>query len=361
MKNLTIGVIGGGQLGQMICMACQKLGMKVVVFSDQGNSPATFVTSEVIVADYLDKKALKKFADLVDVITFEFENIPFETLDFLASKKPVHPNPNILKTTQNRILEKNFLNSIGIKTTDFAEISSLQDLEKKLEKFKKAILKTATMGYDGKGQYVLSSKEEAKKIFPKVKNQKLILEKFCKFSKEISVIVARSKSGEIACYEPLQNIHKSGILDESIYPSNISKKLESDAKKIASKIALKLDLIGVLAVEFFVVGDELLVNELAPRPHNSGHFSIDACLSSQFDQLARAISDLKLGSTKFYFSGYMKNLIGDEIYDVEKYLKNPNAKLHNYGKSEAKAGRKMGHVNILKSPLKPMLKPLAKS
>lgn len=327
------------------------MGFSTAVFTDQKNSPASFVTNQTIVAKYSDKKALKKFADLVDVATFEFENIPFGTASYVASQVQFFPRAEVLKITQHRILEKNFLNSIGVKTADYAEILSLEELQKNLKKFKKnspgAILKTATMGYDGKGQFVLTKAAEAEKIWPQVKSQKLILEKFCPFDSEISVIVARGKKGEIKTYAPLTNIHKNGILDESIYPAKISEALKTKAQTIAKKIVEKLDLVGILAVEFFVIGDELLVNELAPRPHNSGHFSMDACVTSQFEQLIRAIAGLPLGSTEFHSQGRMKNLIGDEVKNLEKFYKNPRAKVHLYGKAEVKAGRKMGHVNLL--------------
>ncbi len=348
MKKIsTIGIIGGGQLGRMICFYAHKMGFKTVIFSDLPNSPASFVTNQTIVADYTDKKALKKFAALVDVATFEFENIPFATADFVASQVELAPKAQVLKIAQNRILEKNFLNSIKVKTAEFAEISSLEDLQKNLKKFGKAILKTATMGYDGKGQFVLKTAADATKAWAKAKNQKLILEKFCPFDSEISVMVARSKDGEISAYEPLTNIHKNGILDISIYPTKISKALQIKAQKLAEKIAKEIDLVGILAVEMFVIGDELLVNELAPRPHNSGHFSMDAAVTSQFEQLIRAITGLPLGSTKFHSEGFMKNLIGDEVKDLEKFYKNSNAKIHLYGKDKIAAGRKMGHVNIL--------------
>ena len=348
--NSVIGIIGGGQLGRMACFAAHKMGFRTVVFTDQENSPASFVTNQAIVADYSDEKALKKFADLIDVATFEFENIPVKTVEFLSSLKPVFPNAEVLKTTQHRILEKTFLNSIGVKTADFAEIKSLEDLQKNLKNFKKAILKTATMGYDGKGQFVLENPLELDNVWSQAKEQKLILEKFCPFESEISTIVARSKSGEISCYEPLTNIHKNAILDQSIYPAQISESLKIKAQETAIKIADKLNLIGVLAVEFFVMNDEtLLVNELAPRPHNSGHFSMDASVTSQFEQLIRAICDFPLGSTKFHSKGCMKNLIGDEIKNLEEFRNNPQAKIHLYGKLESKAGRKMGHVNILNS------------
>ena len=347
-KILTIGIIGGGQLGRMTCFYAHKMGFRTVVFTDQANSPASFVTNEVMIADYSDKEALKKFAAKVDIATFEFENIPYEAVEFLSSQVEVCPNAQVLKVTQHRILEKNFLNSIGVKTAKYAEIPSLEALLKNLEKFGKAILKTATMGYDGKGQFVLENAKEAENAWNQARNQKLILEKFCPFNSEISVVVARSKNNEIATYEPLTNIHKNSILDESIYPAKISEELKIKAQEIAKKIIEKLDLIGVLAVEFFVMENELLVNELAPRPHNSGHFSMDAAITSQFEQLIRAITGMKLGSTEFHSQGYMKNLIGDEVNDLEKFYQNPRAKIHLYGKEKIADGRKMGHVNILK-------------
>lgn len=340
MKKIhTIGIIGGGQLGRMTCFAAQQLGFRTVIFTDQKNSPASFVTNRTIVADYSDKNALKKFAESIDIATFEFENIPFKAAEYVASQVELCPKPQVLKITQNRILEKNFLNSIGVNTAEFAT----ENFAENLKKFSKGVLKTATMGYDGKGQYVL----EVGQSLPQIESQILILEKFCPFDSEISVLVARAKTGEIKSYEPLTNIHKNGILDESHYPAKISETLKIKAQTIAEKIAEELDLIGILAVEMFVIGEEILVNELAPRPHNSGHFSMDASVTSQFEQLIRAITGLPLGSTEFHSNGYMKNLIGDEVKDLEKFYQNPRTKIHLYGKEKIAAGRKMAHVNIL--------------
>lgn len=339
MKEIsTIGIIGSGQLGRMACFAAHQLGFRTVIFTDQKNSPASFVTNQTIVADYSDKEALKKFAESVDVITLEFENIPFEVANYLASLVPFYPKPEILKTTQHRILEKNFINSIGIKTTEYAT----SDFAENLKKFGKGILKTAMMGYDGKGQSVVSD-TLASDTFP----VEMILEKFCPFDSEISVMVVRSTTGEIKTYEPLTNIHKNGILDESHYPAKVSESLKIKAQWIAEKIAKEIDLVGILAVEMFVVGEELLVNELAPRPHNSGHFSMDAAITSQFEQMIRAVTGLPLGSTDFHSHGYMKNLIGDDVKDVKKFFQNSRAKIHLYGKEKIAAGRKMAHVNIL--------------
>ena len=334
----------------MICQSAKKLGFNTIVFGDQNNSPASLVADEMIVANYKDFDALKNFASKIDVVTCEFENIPFETADFLSKIVQISPSPEILKIAQNRILEKSFINKIGVKTANWLEIKSLPDLESALSKFKKAILKTATMGYDGKGQFVLNYGDDLVKIWQEVKGKSLILEEFCPFSSEISVMIARAKNGEISCYEPLTNIHKNGILDESHYPAKISEKTKIKAQEIAAKIAEELNLIGILAIEFFALENgELIVNEMAPRPHNSGHFSMDANNTSQFEQLVRVISELELGNVEFVRSGFMKNLIGDDVNNIAEYKENPDAKIHLYGKEEVKVGRKMGHVNILTS------------
>lgn len=344
----TLGIIGGGQLGRMICFYAQMMGYRTVIFTDQKDSPASFVTNQTIVGDYLDKIALTKFCDAIDFATFEFENIPLETAEFVAQNSQLYPNVETLKITQNRILEKNFLNENQVKTAEYKVINSFDDLEKGLTIFKKAILKTAIMGYDGKGQFVLEDIELAKKVYENVKNYPLILEKFCRFDDEVSVIVARSKSGEIKAYEPLTNVHKNGILQRSFYPSKLSLPQKIKTQKTATKIAEKLDLVGIMAVEFFIVDNKILVNELAPRPHNSGHFSMNASITSQFEQLIRAITGKALGDARFHSQGQMINLIGDEVNDIEKYQNNPKAKIHLYGKGEAKEGRKMGHINVLK-------------
>lgn len=346
--NSTIGILGGGQLGRMSCFAAHKMGFKTVIFSNEENAPAEFVTNKTIIADFKDEKALHQFADLVDVISFEFENIPVESVEFLEKIKPVFPSSKVLKVTQNRILEKSFVNKIGIKTADFVEVKSLEDLKNGLTKFGKAILKTATLGYDGKGQFILNEGEELEKIWVQVASKELILEKFCPFEKEISVIVAKGLNEEIACFEPLENIHKNGILDKSIYPANIAEDLKIKAQNAAKKIAEEIGLVGVLAIEFFVLAEGvLLVNEMAPRPHNSGHFSMDSAITCQFEQFIRAISGLNLGNPQFHSQGYMQNLIGFDVEKIDEFLQNKNAKIHLYGKEKIVAGRKMGHVNVL--------------
>ncbi len=353
IKPLTIGIIGGGQLGRMSAHSAQSLGHKVVIFSDQAQSPANLVSDVSIIAHYNNVEAIEEFATMIDIATFEFENIPIDCIEHLSGIRPVYPSAHVLRITQNRIFEKNFLNGIDIATADFAAIKTLEDLQKNCERFGKSVLKTATMGYDGKGQFVLENKGQAVDVWKQIAgNSELILEKFCPFTSEISVMVARSHSGEISCFAPLTNIHKNGILDKSIYPAQISEECKNNAQEIATKIAQKLDLIGVLAVEFFVMpgdksGDKLLVNELAPRPHNSGHFSMNAAHTSQFEQLIRAITDMPLGDATFHSQGYMKNLIGDEVDNLEEFIANKKAKIHLYGKKEALKGRKMGHVNVL--------------
>jgi 5-(carboxyamino)imidazole ribonucleotide synthase len=353
MKIKTIGIVGGGQLGRMICFEILKQGHKAIIFCNNQDSPAVYACNEAVIADFNDENALTNFAKKCDIITFEFENIPLHAIEFLEKITKVFPSSQILKITQNRLLEKEFLQKNHIKTANFAEVSTNQNLLQYFETFKKAILKTATMGYDGKGQFVLKEKSDALNAWDEVlehnliKN-KLILEQFCDFESEISVIVARSLGGEIACYEPLTNEHKDGILRKSTYPAQISNEVKQNAIKIAEKIAEKIDLIGVLAVEFFVMRDgELLVNEMAPRPHNSGHFSMDACQTSQFEQLVRAITNAKLGNINYHSKGFMINLIGEDVKNLEEYQQNSSAKIHLYGKKEVKEGRKMGHVNII--------------
>ena len=348
-KNSTIGIFGGGQLGMMTAIAAKKLGYKTIIFSDADNSPASKFADKTIIANYLDEEALKKFANQIDIATLEFENIPINAIDFIDKIKPVFPKAKILEITQNRLIEKNFIRKNGIAVTNFIKINNLDELKINLEKFgNKAILKTATLGYDGKGQYVLNKDSNLAEIWKENATKEMILEEFVPFESEISIMVARNLKREIVCYDPLTNIHKNGILDISIYPAKISDVTRKNARLIAHKIANDLDLIGILAVEFFVLKNgELLINELAPRPHNSGHFSMDGCKTSQFEQLIRAITGLEFGSTEFNFSGYMKNLIGKEVLDLNKYQSDQNAKIHLYGKDQVVSGRKMGHINIL--------------
>ncbi|MEI7670142.1 MAG: 5-(carboxyamino)imidazole ribonucleotide synthase [Pseudomonadota bacterium] len=344
-----IGIIGGGQLGRMMAIAGAELGYKIHIFTPEHDSPASHVAYKTTVASYDDKEALIKFAHEVSVITFEFENIPYESLALLEKEKSVFPSANILKITCNRVQEKTFLNEIGIETAKFRKVTNFQELQNAVKEIGlPAILKTCEMGYDGKGQATIKSDSDLLAIWQEINTQDAIVEGFVDFTIEISVIVARTSKDNSECYIPVHNIHKNHILDTTIVPANISPDLANEANNVAIKIAEKLDLRGLLAVEMFVTRDnKILVNELAPRPHNSGHWTMDAAITSQFEQIIRAVCGLPLGSTNMLCKAEMKNLIGEDVLDADKYLKNKNAKLYLYGKSEIRAGRKMGHVNIL--------------
>jgi 5-(carboxyamino)imidazole ribonucleotide synthase len=310
--NKTIGIIGDGQLGRMLAESASKLGCEVRFFTD-----------------YTNLEAAKLFADSVDVITYEFENIPIKTIEFLEESGKVFPNKGVLWTAQNRQREKEFFGSLGIKTANWKIIDVPTDAI-----FAKGIIKTLELGYDGKGQY--RSSEE-------IPAGTYIWEEFVNFAFEASIIIARSKSGEVKCFPLADNVHKSGILHTSTVPSKAN---QQAAENIAIKVAEKLDLVGLLAIEFFVMADgSLIANEMAPRPHNSGHYTQLACITSQFEQHLRAILNLPLGDTDILFPAMMLNLIGDD--DYSQYLNNPKASIHLYGKKEARKGRKMGHINFM--------------
>ncbi len=338
--NKTLGILGGGQLGMMIADAAKHLGIKTCIYSPAENSCAFLSADDKVIAEYDNKKALEEFASRVDVITYEFENIPLATVEYLENFKEVLPESNVIKISQNRIEEKSFLNKIGIKTAAWHKL----DLQSPTREI--GIIKTATEGYDGKGQWRI---EEITKIESlNLPDRLLIWEELVSFEKEISVIVARNANGEVKCFEPAENHHEGGILRTSTCPANISDSVKQNAKNIAEKIATELNIIGIVAVEFFVMPDgELLVNETAPRPHNSGHYTMDACKTSQFEQVLRAIFNMDLGSTEMSSNVKMLNLIGSEINQVDEYRNNPNALTHNYQKGEAREGRKMGHINII--------------
>lgn len=343
--NSIIGILGGGQLGRMTAIAAAQLGYKVHVYTPEPESPTEHICYKTTNADYLDEESLENFAKSVDLVSFEFENVPYKTLEILEKYTKVSPSSKVIKICQNRIREKDFVNSQGIKTAPYVAVSSTADLIKAVDKLGvPSVLKTAEMGYDGKGQILIKDKTQLSSI---AIEEPSILEGFVEFQKEISLIVARNEQGEVKTYQPVENIHKDHILDETIAPAIISKELELDTVRIAMEIAQGLKLIGVLAVEMFVTEQGLLVNELAPRPHNSGHYTIDACITSQFEQFVRAIAGLPLGNVTQHSKAVMKNLIGKEVHDVEKYLGEPDTKVHLYGKTHARPGRKMGHVTKL--------------
>jgi 5-(carboxyamino)imidazole ribonucleotide synthase len=347
----TIGILGNGQLGRMTALAAARLGFRTHCFGPEKDSPAEQVCTQATVADYRDVKALTKFFKACDVVTYEFENIPVEGVAAVAKAKhaPLYPSAKVLATCQDRLLEKAFLNRIGIATAPWMKVAKPRDLVRALETLgRPSVLKTARMGYDGKGQIKIGPRTSADEAFAVLKGIDGILEGFVDFRCEISVVVARGVSGA-ACYVPVENRHKHHILDVTVAPAGISAALKREAEAMALHIAGKLDLIGVLAVEMFVTRDgRLLVNELAPRPHNSGHWTIDACPASQFDQLARAVAGLPLGDASRHSDAMMKNLIGSDVDAVPKLLADKRAILHLYGKAEARAGRKMGHVTYLK-------------
>lgn len=348
----VIGIMGGGQLGRMTALAAANLGYKTHIFTNEKNSPAAQVTPLVTVAPYTDIAALKKFAKSVDVVTFEFENIPFASVQALEKMVQVNPRWEVLYVAQNRLREKNLAVKLGFGTAPFRKVTSLKALEKAYAEIGKrgAILKTTELGYDGKGQVRLKSAKDCAGAWKQLGDAECVLEGFVAFETEISVIVARNANGEAVTYEPAENSHAGGILRVTRIPARVSKKTADKAKAIALALANELKLVGLLAIEFFVTKNgDVLVNEMAPRPHNSGHWTLDACTTSQFEQFARAVCNLPLGSTKRISDVEMHNLIGDDVEKLEKYFKNPKAKIHLYGKTQVKAGRKMGHVNILKN------------
>lgn len=350
----VIGIIGGGQLGRMASLAASGMGYKTHIYCPDKNCPASQVSTEFTCAPYDDLDSLKEFAEEVDVISFEFENIPTKTVKFLERIVEVRPSSKVLYIAQNRLREKKFFNEVGAPTNRCFKISDAGDIKTAFKKIAadKAVMKTSELGYDGKGQIIIEKNSDFDLVWKKLGEKEAILEEFIGFKKEISVIIARNIEGEIAIYPVSENVHTGGILDKTTVPADISKKTADAAKTAALKIAEGLGLTGLIAVEFFVTGDGgVLVNEIAPRPHNSGHWTMDGCVTSQFEQFIRAVSGLPLGSTLQHSSVKMKNLIGKDMDDLRAILKDPNAKLHLYGKKEARNGRKMGHVNYI-SPLK---------
>ena len=345
----TIGILGGGQLGRMTALAAARLGYRCHVFAAEPDSPAAQVCGAATVADFSDLAALGRFAGAVDVVTFEFENIPAEAVRWVAASTPVMPRAEILEIAQDRLREKDFLHSIDIATAAYREVSDVTALVRAMRDFGyPAVLKSVRMGYDGKGQMTLGPETRPEEAWRHMGGDIGILEGFVDFACEISVIVARGGNGAWATYPPVENQHSAHILDTTIAPARIGAETAMRAEAIARHIAEKLDLVGLLAVEMFVTqSGNILVNELAPRPHNSGHWTIDACVTSQFEQLVRALCGLPLGSVAHHSDAVMKNLIGSEVEKWRDALADPLAKLHLYGKGEIQPGRKMGHVTRL--------------
>ena len=346
----TIGILGGGQLGRMTELAAARLGFRTHVFWPEHDAPAAQVTGLSTVAAYNDEEALAAFADDVDVVTFEFENIPDTTAEFLAAHKPTRPNPRVLHIAQQRLREKDFLASIGVPVTRYLPVASAAALSAAVEKIgPPCILKSAQFGYDGKGQVRIAADTDVAEAWGRMGASLGILEAEVDFALEASVIIARGVDGAVALYPPVENRHKHHILDETIAPARLAESTVQQAEDTARRIAEALDLVGLLAVELFVTKDgKVLVNELAPRPHNSGHWTIDACVTSQFEQFVRAVCGLPLGSTAHHSEALMKNLIGDDAGQWREIIRDPDTKLHLYGKADARPERKMGHVTRLK-------------
>ncbi|MCX2725350.1 5-(carboxyamino)imidazole ribonucleotide synthase [Roseibium salinum] len=346
----TIGILGGGQLGRMLAQSAASLGLKAHVFCPDPNSPAFDVCAAFTVAPYEDLDALDRFAESVSVVTYEFENVPGATAAHLDAKLPVRPGVRALEVSQDRLFEKRFLSGAGVAIADFAEIDSQAGLDAALASFGgQGVLKTRRFGYDGKGQIMIRKPEDAANAFQAIGAVPAVLEALVPFDCEVSVIVGRDLDGSSASYDIARNHHENHILKTSTVPADVSDATTRSASAMAEKIVAGLDYVGVMGVEMFLLrdGDEekLLVNEIAPRVHNSGHWTQDACLTSQFDQHIRAVAGWPLGATERHSDAVMENLIGADVDGWQSVLKEPQARLHLYGKAETREGRKMGHVN----------------
>ena len=353
LPGATLGVLGSGQLGRMFAIAARQMGYRVHTFSPDRDSPTGQVADRETVASYDDLEAVRRFSQSVDVVTFEFENVSTEAAHAAAEHAPVRPDGSVLHTTQNRLREKRFLASVGFPVTPFAPVHSPTDLDAALLHLGcPAVLKTAGFGYDGKGQVKIAAPGEAASGLAALGNAEAVLEAFVPFAFEVSVIGARGADGAFAHFGVVENTHERHILDVTTSPADIPPNVAQEAVEIARGVMEALGVIGVLCVEFFITAqNQLLINELAPRPHNSGHFTIDACATSQFEQQVRAVCGLPLGSTEQVRPAAMANLLGDLWTGGEPdwlaALDYPDVKLHLYGKSEARPGRKMGHLTVL--------------
>ncbi len=354
LPNSTIGVFGSGQLGRMFAIEARKMGYRVHTFSPGNDTPTGHVADEEIVADYNDLEKVEKFAKSVDVITYEFENVPSKTIEIAAQIIEVHPKGEVLHITQNRLREKKFLSENGFPVAPFRHIKIIDDLYHAVQEIgMPSVLKTAGFGYDGKGQSKINSSADIKLAFDRLKGNESVLESFIDFEKEVSVVAARDQKGNFVHYGVIENEHENHILDVSFAPALCSEKVFNEAIEIVRGIAEKFEYVGTLCVEFFLTKDEkLIVNEIAPRPHNSGHLTFGtSCITSQFEQQLRAVCGLPLGSTEFFKPVAMANILGDLWQSGEpnwaKALEIPNVKLHLYGKQDARIGRKMGHLTVV--------------
>ena len=347
-----LGMLGGGQLGRFFVTAAHELGYKVTVLDPDQNSPAGKIADVHLCANYDDASALKQMAETCQAVTTEFENVPASTLEQLAERVTVRPSAACVAIAQNRVLEKNFIKQAGLPVAPFAVINTMNDLPADDSDLYPAILKVARFGYDGKGQARVKNQAEAQQAFADFKQEICVLEQMMPLDLEVSVVLARDAHGNIAAFPTAENSHLNGILDISIVPARCSEVVKANAQELAKKLAEKLDYVGVLGVEFFVVGKQLLVNEIAPRPHNSGHYTIDACVTNQFEQQVRALTALPLGDSGLHSNAVMVNILGDSwVNNAEpawdKALAHKNLKLHLYSKEEPRKARKMGHFTVI--------------
>ncbi len=345
----TVGIIGGGQLGRMLSLAAARLGIKCHIFAPESDSPAFQVAAAHTIAGYSDAAALKAFAQTVDVVTYEFENIPADAVALLSSMRPVRPNAEALAALQDRVVEKTFIRGLGIETAPFAAVDSEASARNAFASIgSPAIIKTSRLGYDGKGQRRVHSADEAVAAWRDLGRAPCILEGFVDFARELSLVAARGVDGTTRCYDLVENAHEHHVLRTTFAPAHGSPRLTEEADEISRKIVEALGYTGVIATELFETRDgRLLVNEIAPRVHNSGHWTIDACAVSQFEQHIRAISGWPLGDPVRHSDAVMRNLLGDEALGWAPYAAAPGTCLHIYGKPEPRAGRKMGHVTKL--------------
>lgn len=345
-QGAVIGILGGGQLGRMLSVAASRLGFKTCIFEPAGDCPASHVANYHYQANYDDEDALRAFAQACDIVTYEFENIPTSALDIIDALVPIHPGREALRVSQDRITEKDFLSGLGLRVAPYAAVEDAASMAAAVAAVgAPSILKTRRFGYDGKGQARLKTADDAEAALADMAGAPAVLEGFIAFSAEISVIAARSPSGEVACFDPGENVHEGGILRTTTVPANISASLRMDAVLLAGRILNALEYVGVMGVELFVTPQGLVVNEIAPRVHNSGHWTQNGCTVDQFEQHIRAITGWPLGNGQRHSDVVMENLIGDDMDRVPTLAAQAETALHLYGKAEVKPGRKMGHAN----------------
>jgi 5-(carboxyamino)imidazole ribonucleotide synthase len=353
----TIGIIGGGQLGRMLAIAARQMDYRTVVLDPDSGCPAGQVSDGQLAEPYSSRDASRELARLTDVVTYEFENVDADSVSAAAELAPVHPSSSVLRTTQHRLHEKNALLKAGVSVAPFRQVQSLSDLQSAaVDLGYPMVLKTATEGYDGKGQMIITREEDIEHSYDLLAGRKteLIVEQFVPFKMEISTICARTAAGQTQTFPPAENIHRNHILDVSIVPPRIPDSVIENARLLAADIAVQLDVVGLISVEMFVTKEnELLVNELAPRPHNSGHYTMDGCDTSQFEQLVRVLAGLPIAEPKLHSPTVMVNLLGEVWEDTDgdpdwaRALELPGVSLHLYGKAEPRVGRKMGHINVV--------------